>query len=512
MERAAQPSIDVKWGRRELGLPSWWMQWLCLLSAAPWLLFPELRTPYGWIGVALLVAQQAVRLLDAEERRRRLDIDVAWPMVGLAAMAVVGLLVSPNYQASLPKFLGIVFDVGVFAALVSSLRTTRLGLGRVDRLWIAMTAYVVVGVLVATVAFLLTQPALSRSDAVVALYGARPELPMEAKQFLAKVGLGNPHPNRVADVLTLFLPCYLALLLYRPWCGSGEHGVHRGDGGLRGSVRSRWMTVGCSLALAWVGLVFLATLSRAAYVGMAIGVVFLLAYRSPRARLGLGLAASCAVLLLGLLLARSLVFGPSEGGLSFEAIKVAAQEVTLGRTASASGSFAWRLELWPMVVELIVRHPWTGIGLDSLSPYIEDRHNAQHAHNLALQTALDLGLPGLACLLTMLAIALGSSFRALRELRGTSHQASAAGIIGALLAFLVATLADTIPLGSKAGVFFWMLLGLAVCLPRPHQTSSEPWSSRSISLTPRAPLTGWLQDRPAGRAREPAARCDHQQR
>jgi hypothetical protein len=125
------------------------MQWLCLLSAAPWLLFPELRTPYGWIGVALLVAQQAVRLLDAEERRRRLDIDVAWPMVGMAAMAVVGLLVSPNYQASLPKLLGIVFDIGVFAAIVSALRTTRLGPGRADRLWVALAAYAILGVLVA---------------------------------------------------------------------------------------------------------------------------------------------------------------------------------------------------------------------------------------------------------------------------------------------------------------------------------------------------------------------------
>ena len=471
MEHAAQPSIDARRGRRELGLSSWWMQWLCLLSAAPWLLFPELRTPYGWIGVVLLVAQQAVRLLDAEERRRRLDIDVAWPMVGIAAMAVVGLLVSPNYHASLPKFLGIVFDIGVYAAIVSALRTTRLGPGRADRLWVALAAYAVLGVLVATVAFLLTQPALSTWDPVVAFYEARPELPMEAKRFLAQVGLGNPHPNRVADVLTLFLPCYLALLLYRPWHGGGEHGVSRDDGRLRRLVRSRWLRVGCSLALAWVGLVFLVTLSRAAYVGMAIGVVYLLAYRWPRVRLGLCLAALGAVMLLGLLLACWLVFGPSESSLPSEAIKVAAQERTLGRTASASGSFAWRLELWPMVVELIVRHPWTGIGLNSLIPYIEDRHNAQHAHNLALQAALDLGLPGLACLLAILTIALGSSFRALRELRGTSHQAIAVGIVGALLAFLVATLADTFPLGSKAGVFFWMLLGLAVCLPRPHQTS-----------------------------------------
>lgn len=446
------------------------MQWLCLLSAAPWLLFPELRTPYGWIGVALLVAQQAVRLLDAEERRRRLDIDVAWPMVGMAAMAVVGLLVSPNYQASLPKFFGIVFDIGVYTAIVSALRTTRPGPGRVDRLWVALAAYAVLGVLVATVAFLLTQPAFSRWDPVVDFYEARPELPMEAKRFLAQVGLGNPHPNRVADVLTLFLPCYLALLLYRPWHGRGEHGVRRDDSRLRRLVRSRWLRVGCSLALAWVGLVFLATLSRAAYVGMVISVVFLLAYRWPRVRLGLCLAALGVVMLLGLVQARWLVFGPSEGSLPLEAINVAAQEVTLGRTAPALGSLAWRLELWPIVIELIGQHPWTGIGLSSLWLYIQDRHNAQHAHNLALQTALDLGLPGLACLLTMLAIALGSSFRALRELRGTSDQAIAVGVIGTLLAFLVATLADTIPLGSKAGVFFWMLLGLAVCLPRPHRS------------------------------------------
>ena len=161
---------------------------------------------------------------------------------------------NPNRDAEvlwnvLYQFLGIVFDIGVYAAIVSALRTTRLGLGRVDRLWVALAAYAILGVLVATVAFLLTQPAFSRWDPVVALYKARPALPMEAMQLLGKIGLGNPHPNRVADVLTLFLPCYLALLLYRPWHGSGEHGVRRDDGRLRRLVLSRWLPIGCSLAV-----------------------------------------------------------------------------------------------------------------------------------------------------------------------------------------------------------------------------------------------------------------------
>jgi len=283
MERAAQPSVDARrvtaidrWGRRELGLSTWWMQWLCLISAAPWLLFPELRIWYGWIGVALLAAQQAVRLLDPEERGRRFDIDVAWPMAGIVAMAPIGLLVSPNYQASLPTFFGILFGISMYVAIVSSLRAARLGLGPVDRLWVVMATYAILGVIVATVAFLLTQPAFSRWDPVVAFYEARPALPAEAKQFLAEVGLGNPHPNRVADVLTLFLPLYLALLLYRPWHGIEEHGVPWDDGGLRRLVRSHWLPVASGLALVWVGLVFLATLSRAAYVGMVISIVLLL--------------------------------------------------------------------------------------------------------------------------------------------------------------------------------------------------------------------------------------------
>jgi hypothetical protein len=480
MERAGQPSVDARamiavdrWGHREVGLSSWWLQWLCLIPAAPWLLFPELRTSYGWIGVTLLVIQQAVRLLDADERGRRLDIDVEWPMVGIVAMASVGLLVSTNYQASLPSFFGILFGVSVYVAIVSSLRATRLGLGPVGRLWAAVVVYAILGVVVATVAFFLAQPALSRWDPVEAFYRARPELPMEARRLLSKVGLGGPHPNRVADVLTLFLPCYMALLLYRPWRGRGEHGALRDDGGLRRMVRSHWLPVACGLALAWVGLVFLATLSRAAYVGMAISMMFLLADRWPRVRLGLRLAASGMVILLASLLASWTVFGPTESSLSLEAINAAAQDVTLGRTASASGSFAWRLELWPMVIELIVQHPWTGIGLNSLLPYIEDRHNAQHAHNLALQAALDLGIPGLVCFLAIVTIALRHSSRALRELRGTSHRAIAAGIVGALLAFLVAMLADIVPFGSKAGVFFWTLLGLAVCLPRAHRSFGQ---------------------------------------
>jgi O-antigen ligase len=396
-------------------------------------------------------------------------------------MALVGLLVSPNYQASLPRFFGILFQIGVYVAIVSSLRTTRLGVGQVDRLWSAAAVYAVLGVLVATVSLLLTMPALSRWEPLVRLYEARPELPVEAQSFLAKVGLRTMHPNRVADVLTLFLPLYLALLLHQPWRGIRDRGALGAHGVLRRLGRSRWLLPATGLALAWAGLVFLATLSRAGYAGMAISVIFLLAYRWPRVRLGIRSAAFGLVLLGGLL-----VVGPSRSSVPAEAIEVVGQGVNLARSEPASGSFAWRLELWPMVIELIVRHPWTGIGLSSLMPYIEDRHNAHHAHNQALQVALDLGIPGLVCFLAMLKIALASAYGALRDLRGTPHQALAAGIAGALLAFLVATLADIVPPGSKSGVFFWALLGLAVCLPRVHPAVGQepPGTARPVERLP----------------------------
>jgi putative inorganic carbon (HCO3(-)) transporter len=305
-------------------------------------------------------------------------------------------------------------------------------------------------------------------------------------------------------VLTLFLPFYLALLVYRPWHKIGAHGALTDDSGLRWFVRSRWLCLASGLAVAWVGVVFLATLSRAAYVGMAISTIFLLAYRWPRVRPAVRSVAFGLVLLFGLWLAWSLVSDPSQGRPLSETIPVPAEVVDLGRTESASGSFTWRLALWSLVLELIAQHPWAGIGFNMLPPYSEqvpymDGYlNALHAHNLVLQAALDLGLPGLGCVLAILTIALASCCRALRDLRGTSHEAVVAGIMGALLAFLVATLADIVPLGSKSSVFFWTLLGLAVCLPRAHRTTRQELPRMPRWCRWRKPFR-WRTENPAAR-------------
>nr|MBA2449008.1 hypothetical protein [Chloroflexota bacterium] len=74
---------------------AWPAQWLWLAVAAPFLLYEAVAPTWGWVGVGILVAQQGFRCFDLEERRRRLDLDVAWPVVGLAVIAIPAYFSSP---------------------------------------------------------------------------------------------------------------------------------------------------------------------------------------------------------------------------------------------------------------------------------------------------------------------------------------------------------------------------------------------------------------------------------
>ncbi len=88
-----------------------------------------------------------------------------------------------------------------------------------------------------------------------------------------------------------------------------------------------------------------------------------------------------------------------------------------------------------------------------------------HAHNLLLQVGVDLGLGGL---VGYVALMLADAVTAWRAARSSDRFAGSAalGLLAGMIGLHVYGLADTLALGSKPGLLFWLALGLMVALPQ----------------------------------------------
>ena len=95
-----------------------------------------------------------------------------------------------------------------------------------------------------------------------------------------------------------------------------------------------------------------------------------------------------------------------------------------------------------------------------------------HAHNMLLQVAVDVGLPGLIAYLALLELAAAVAWSAARRSSGAACSLSL-GLFAGLIALHIYGLTDALALGSKPGLVFWMALGLIAALPRVTQAAAS---------------------------------------
>lgn len=204
------------------------------------------------------------------------------------------------------------------------------------------------------------------------------------------------------------------------------------------------------------GAALLLTQSRGAWLGLLAGLAVLLVLAGQRGRWILLASSLVAILLaarLGLApLAEALVGSPGLGGLE------------------------GRLEVWSRALAMIHDFPFTGIGLGSFT-LVSDRlypffaylpGTVEHAHNLYLQVAVDLGLPGLAAWLGLAAGGLYCARRAFRQGRLFANHGLAglaAGLLAAQAAFLTHGLIDAVLWGMvRTAPLVWLIWGLSAAL------------------------------------------------
>jgi len=211
--------------------------------------------------------------------------------------------------------------------------------------------------------------------------------------------------------------------------------------------------------LPWIAILLLTAAlalsqSRGALLAVCIGSAAALALSGRRGRIILGVllaGAAAAVFLVGI--------DRIEGLVSYHR-----------RFDSFLPLLSGRSDIWIRAWMLFLDVPTTGFGLGAFGTIVHHiypfertalANPLEDAHNLFLQTGLDLGVAG-ALVFFALLIILG--YGVLQHLRSQSgnpeDRAVMAGIAGALTAYLAGNTFDAVSLGSPAHIIGWILFGL----------------------------------------------------
>ena len=257
------------------------------------------------------------------------------------------------------------------------------------------------------------------------------------------------HRNVMAGYLIILCPVTLGLLLFT-WKE------------LRGWNRVLLLIVACTV----FGILIL-TQSRGALVAFCVVLLVLTLLRWKRG----WIAIPASLLVLAGLIA-------SLGSDKF--LEVLSSGMSLG-------GLDGRLEVWSRAIYMVQDFPITGVGLglfgdvaDNLYPFfLFEPGSVPHAHNLFLQVAVDLGIPGLITWLAIVFIMLGLSWQIYkigREKGDNWTTGLGAGLFCSQLALITHGLLDAISWGAVRPVpIVWALWGLT-CAVWIYNQKKQPGS------------------------------------
>jgi len=429
------------------------LEWFLTGVAAPVLLFPTLRP--AWT-VAALGALALWWLLRWALRRE------PWPLTPLngallpfALMIPVGIWASPAREVTFPDATRVLLGLITFRA-VTLAAGSRRGMAP------AVAVFCLFGIALIGVGILGAQ--WSAKVPVLGELGQR--IPRLITTIPEDQGTPGVNPNHLAGALTLYLPLALALVFGQRFSRRAIIGPLLG---LLGSL----------LFLALVAGTLLLTQSRSGWIGGAAGVLALisLAGLTARDRWARLLGAALPILAVLAVAGAILYLGPQALGKSLFGKETASPVEEVVGSITLEG----RVEIWSRAFYAIQDFPFTGCGLGAFRRVVPVLYplftvppdtDIGHAHNVFLQTALDLGIPGLVAYLALLMTSLALCWRVAREGEGFVR-AVALGLAGGLIALHTYGLTDAMALGSKPAVAFWYALGLVGALSQVSESSGK---------------------------------------
>jgi putative inorganic carbon (HCO3(-)) transporter len=431
---------------------------LFLLVVAPLLLFPSPARALALLAIPTLWICRRVALGDLIPRT---PLDV--PLILLMLMVLVSLYATFDIAFSLPKITGMVLGLAVYYALVEAAADRRS--------WaLALGGFILAGVGVAALGLLGTRwnPKFAIFAPILRWLPPRiTGLPGAAEGF---------HPNEVAGALLWVAPVACALAAVAVL---GARSIATSFGRVRGALL---FVVTVTTASFLVGVLIL-TQSRGGWIAAALVLpVLLLVLVQGKLRwvVAVVLAAAAIAAAVWVSLARPGALDPL--------ITSPQQDPSPGMSLE---TLSGRIEVWSRAIYGIQDFAFTGMGMNTfrrvvpvLYPLftVDPSADIGHAHNTFLQAALDLGIPGLIAYLAIHISAFAMLLttwrrRAQLPFTGPLSRAVILGLGGGLAAHLIYGLTDTVALGAKPGVLWWMLLGLVASLyrgPAPQAVHRTP--------------------------------------
>lgn len=360
------------------------------------------------------------------------------PILGILALIPVSLYASADWSLSLPKVYGILLGVAIFYAVVNAFDT-------LSRLQFAPFILILLSLVVTAIGMVGTDWFNDKIISLPQVYGFLPRLIRGVPRSVT----GGIHPNIFGGALTFLVPLLASLL----WEDGAFKRIRFADHPRFPAILRAGYFFILFFSFVIVTFALLLTQSRGSMLGVAVGLFALALWHDRRFLWVIPLAA------LGF-------FG------AVQVLGAGSLSEFISRIDVAGGStLPGRLEIWQRAIYMIRDFPFTGIGIGTFDPVAHALYpfilfaNATipHAHNMLLEVAVDLGIPGLVFYAALLSGFAFSAWKASQVYRGSLH-ALIVGLACGMLAHQVFGIMDAYMLGTKLGVVMWVFMGLAAAL------------------------------------------------
>ncbi len=424
--------------------------WFILLAATP--LFLIIQPEFSWI-LLLIPFTWLISVLAKRQPIPSTPMNLA--LLVIAIQVLVSLYATYDIAVSLQKVTGVIWGMAVFFALV------RFGHKRT-------------GILISTLIFILGSAGISflgllgiewPTNKIIVFNSMYEQFP-KISSLIPGLSEGF-HPNEVGGALTWIIPFWMVVLFWL---------IIRFKM-IRKHVSPFLIILYILIDIFLLGLssvVLLFSQSRSAYIGVALGLILLLLVVLPqKIRWGY------ITLLIGG--AGIIVYFIWNGQFMTYANQLF-PDSGMASMAFSMNTLSGRVEIWSRAIYAIQDFAFTGMGMNTFRTIVNVLYPLQtiaadvplkdigHAHNLFLQTALDLGIPGLIGFIAMYMTSFWMTFEGLRRLKKSINGKTKTniltkemfyvilvGFLGGQIAHLGFSMTDAIAFGAKPGILFWVM-------------------------------------------------------